>query len=447
MRRLTLPALLLAAIIGSACGTTSPTAPASNGSSSAFAVISGSVQAGVVSALTSDATGPMTGVTVSIPGTALSSGVDAAGRFTLRDVPPGSAQLRITGSGVDASVSLSPVQASQTVTLSVVVSGSTASIDTEIRSGAGEDELEGRVESLPPTMPALTFKAAGRTVKTTSSTQFTQGGATKAFGDLQIGMRVHARGQMSGDTLNATSVQIQNTNASIPVEVNGVIDSLAGTAASFQFNIGSRVIKGDANTAFFGDGDKPDTFADLHNDARVEVKGEQRDGFVYAVRIHVNGGNDGDDNQDDSASIHGTLKSIGGAIPGLTLMVDTTTVHTFASTTVKRRGDVQTLAELKVGQSLHVVGTRKSDGSIDARLIEIDDDAPGGAFEIEGSLGGLHGTCPALTFNVNGFPIATSAATTFEGGACASLKSGDTVKVNGTRNADGSVAATKVMKE
>ena len=38
-----------------------------------------------------------------------------------------------------------------------------------------------------------------------------------------------------------------------------------------------------------GDNDVPLTLADLKNGQRVEVKGEQRDGFVYAVRIHING--------------------------------------------------------------------------------------------------------------------------------------------------------------
>lgn len=204
-------------------------------------------------------------------------------------------------------------------------------------------------------------------------------------------------------------------------------------------------MKGDSQTLFFGDGDTPDTFADLKNGERVEVKGEQRDGFVYAVRIHINGDSTTPP-EDTSASIHGTLNSIGSAKPNLTLRVDTTTVRTSASTDVKRRGDTQSLDNLKVGQSLHVVGTRQSDGTIDARLIEIDDDAVGGEFEIEGSIGGLHGACPAIQFNVNGFAISTGSSTTFDGAACSALKSGDPVDVKGTRLADGSIAATTVRK-
>jgi hypothetical protein len=389
----------------------------------------------------------LTGVTVSVTGTTISSPVDAAGRFTLMNVPPGAVTLQLTGGGASASVSLGAVQPSQTVDLVVAVSGSTASVESDVRSGGGEAQLEGRVESLPPTTAPLTFKAAGRTVKTDGATRFLDGSQARTFADLRIGMRIHAQGALAGDAFTATLVELQNSNTSVPVEVNGAIDTLAGSASAFQFKIGSRLVKGDANTTFFGDGDKPDTFTDLKEGSRVEVKGEQRDGFVYATRIHVNNPGVTPPGEDESASIHGTLTSISGTTPNFVLLVGTTTVRTSSATEVKRRGDVQTLAALKTGQSLHVVGDRQPDGSLVARTIEIDDDAPGGEFEIEGSLGGLKGTCPSLQFVVNGFPVATGAATTFEGGACTSLKSGDKVTVQGTRQADGSVAATKVARK
>jgi hypothetical protein len=243
---------------------------------------------------------------------------------------------------------------------------------------------------------------------------------------------------------------MQNSSTATPVEVNGAIDTLTGVASAFSFKIGSRLIRGDAQTSFVGDGDKPDTFADLKEGSRVEVKGEQRDGFVYANRVHVNGpdtGTTSGDGQDASASIQGVLKVLSGAPPNLVLTVDTTTVRTSSSTQVKRKGDFQALDALKTGQTLHVVGVRQSNGSIDARLIEIDDDATGGEFEIEGALGGLKGACPSLTFGVNGFTILTSSSTVFDGATCSALKSGDKVTVKGLKQADGSVAATSVKRK
>jgi hypothetical protein len=453
---------ILIAALAAGCGGKggSPTAPSStntgaNGSpsgpatpASQTATITGSVQTGSVSVAAFRGGAALTGVTVTVVGTSLSAAVDGAGRFALANVPPGDVQLQLSGAGANSTLAVGPVQASETVDLVVMVSGSTASIDSQVKSGAGEAELEGRIESLPPTMAALTFKAAERTVKTDSATRFLDGGVARGFADLQIGMRVHVKGSLSGDTFGATLVELQNAQI-VPVEVNGTVAGLSGTASAFQFTIDGRAVRGDAVSTFFGDGDKPDTFADLKNGARVEVKGQQRDGYVYATRIHVDTPETTPpgSGEDTSASIQGALVSITGTRPNLVLVVGSTTVRTSGTTEVKRRGDVQTLDTLTVGQTLHVVGDRQADGSLNARLIEIDDDATGGEFEIEGALGGLKGTCPSVQFAVNGFSVATSASTTFDGTACPAFKNGDKVNVKGTRLADGSVAATTVKKK
>lgn len=467
MTRHTRPAFALAILISTflaACGGQggSPTAPSngspSSGAGSTTVVISGTLRTGA--ALLSDSTGAsMAGVTVTVVGTAISAPVDGANHFTLTGVPAGDVQLRFSGGGIESTVTLTQVQAADTVTIVVNVSGTTVAVEAEQRTGtAGRDqELEGRVEALPPTTPSGALTVAGRTVLTTAATKFVQGSTLKAFADLQIGMRVHVKGTPSGADLSASEIRIQNTNTWIPVEVNGVIDSFT-SGAVFQFKIGSRLVKGDDLTKFFGTGDTAGSLALLADGVRVEVKGQQRDGYIYAERIHVNargddsgkddkGKDDGKgDGQDSSASIHGTLTAVGGSKPALTLTVGGTSVRTTGSTTVKRRGDVQTLDQLKIGQALHVVGDRQADASIVARLIEIDDDAEGGEFEIEGSAGGVKGTCPALTFSVNGFTISTDTKTTFDGGGCSTLRSGDRVTVKGTKQANGSVLATRVKR-
>lgn len=454
-----LTAIILTSLLAGCGGQgSSPTAPSSGAGSAASSsvVISGTLRAG--SSQLSDSTGAsLAGITVTVVGTSITATVDGANHFTLENVPAGDVQLRFSGAGVESTVTLAQLQSAQTVTVIVNVTGGTVAIEAEQRSGAAAQELEGRVESLPPTTAAGALKVAGRTVVTNASTRFVQGSAAKAFGDLQIGMRVHVKGVASGGDLLATEIGIQNTNTWVPVEVNGVIDSLvSGTV--FQFKVGSRLIKGDDLTEWFGSGS---SLALLVNGSRVEVKGQQRDGYIYAERIHINstgtGTDDGQDNkdgkddtgndQDSSASVAGKLTAVGGAKPALTLMVGGTTVTTTAATTVKRRGDVQTLDQLKIGQTLHVVGTRQSGGGLTARLIEIDDDEAGGEFEIEGSAGGVKGTCPAVTFGVNGFDVATDGTTTYEGGTCASLRSGDKVKVTGTKQSSGVVLAARVRRQ
>jgi hypothetical protein len=394
---------------------------------------------------------PLAAVAAQVAGTPISSPVGPGGGFSLDGVPAGAVQLRFVGSGVDASVALSPVQSGDVVSVLVGVAGATATVQSESRNAGGKVELEGRIELLTPTEFSLVV--AGRKVTTSAQTIFRDGNdAAKAFADLAVGQRVHVKGTLGVDSIVADSVLIQNTNVAIPVNVNGIVDQLSGAAALFDFLIDGRKIKGDTTTVFFGDTGLLG-FSALKNGARVEVKGEMRDGYVFAVRIHVNGKDTEVPPQDDSASVEGTLTAMTGTTPLLTLTVGGTTVKTTEATEVRRRGDVQTLAALAVGQTIHAVGTRLADKTIVAKMLQIKDDEPEGAFVIEGSLGGLKGTCPVINFGVNGYTVKTSAATTYypavpaPGAKCEDLKSGIKVEVEGKRQADGSVLAEKVTKK
>jgi hypothetical protein len=362
-RSLIIPVIVLA--IASACGGSSATSPAETGSDIG-ASITGSVQGGA-SALTSARTGgAISGLVVTVAGTSISSGLDATGRFNLKNVPPGNQQLQFSGP-VSATLPIDDVKPSESITLVVSVTTTSVNLESEVRSNGREEQLEGKIESLPPTLVV-----AGRAVTTDGNTVIRKGDQTVSLSDLQTGYRVHVKGTTNGSSLLATQIIVQNTNT-------GTDDS-------------------------------------------------------------------DDDQQDSSASIHGKLNSVGGGIPTLTLDVGGTTVRTTSATVVKRRGDVQTLSELKVGQNLHVIGTRQPDGSIDARQIEINDDAAGGEFQIEGSAGGVSGTCPVLSFSVNGYKITTNSSTVFDGVACAEMKSGTKVTVTGIAQADSSVVATRVKK-
>jgi hypothetical protein len=440
-----------------------PVGPSSTGvpsSATQGATIMGNVSAGV----------PLAAVAAQVVGTSISSPVGSGGGFSLDGVPAGAVQLRFTGSGVDASVALSPVQSGDVVSVLVGVAGATATVQSESRNAGGKVELEGRIESLPPTQAADTLVVSGRTVKTTPGVTVIRDGhdLAKAFTDLAIGQRVHVKGTLGVDSIAADSILIQNTNVAIPVNVNGIVDELGGPSSAFDFLIDGRKIKGDTTTVFFGDTGLLG-FSALKDGARVEVKGEMRDGYVFAARIHVNGPTTPEPPQDDSASVEGKLIVIDPPIPlppapvttppTLTIRstVGGTTVETIVttalSTEVRRRGDVQTLAALAVGQTIHAVGTRLADKTIVAKMLQIKDDEPEGAFVIEGPLGGLKGTCPVINFGVNGYTVKTSAATIYypdvpaPGAKCEDLKSGTKVEVEGKRQPDGSVLAEKVTKK
>ena len=77
------------------------------------------------------------------------------------------------------------------------------------------------------------------------------------------------------------------------------------------------------------------------------------------------------------------------------------------------------------------------------------DDVPGGEQETEakGTLGPITGACPAISSKVGSTKVTTSQATRFDDAACTAFKAGDKVEVDGVKQADGSIAATRLRKK
>jgi uncharacterized protein DUF5666/carboxypeptidase-like protein len=400
MRRLCALSLMIAALtVGCGGKGVSPTAPTSAGPATAPGGSSSGpgVPANPLGA-TLTGTVNIPAATIAVMGTALSATADGGGHFSLSNVPAGDVHLQVSAAGANATVTVANVQPAETVDVDVVVNGSSAALESEVHDNAGQAELEGHVEDLPPTTPAGSFKAAGRLVKTNVSTQFVDSGRAKSFADLTRGMHVHVRGTISGDTLTATVVEMQTPenddhpappaptptppapkpptspepNPEPEAELKGAVSNLTGSGSSFQFNVGSVLIKGDGTTIFVGSSNTAKTFGDLKNGVSVEVDGVQKSGFVQATRIHI-------ENEQEAP---------------------------------EPKPEPQPEPENEV--------------------------------EVQGTLGAIQGTCPAISSSVSNTKFTTSASTNFEGAACTALKSGDSVEVKGTKKADGTVAATRV---
>ncbi len=290
--RVSIAALLLFTV---ACGgrAAAPAAPSGIDGPAAVtgATIQGQVQSGTAVVATTAATtsSAAAGLTVTVVGTSISATVTGTGQFTLTGVPAGTTQLNFSGPGVNVTVSISPVQGTETVSITVKISGNHAEVESEAHENHGDAEL------------------------------------------------------------------------------HGIVTALSGSASTFDFNIGGTKVRGDTQTTFFGDGDKPDSFSTLRNGARVEVKGLTREGFVYAQRIHINGGDSGADNpadddddnepdDDNEAEVSGTIAGITTGCPSITFTVSGTAVATSGSTEFKGAA----CSALKNGDRVKVEGTRQS---------------------------------------------------------------------------------------
>jgi hypothetical protein len=365
-------AMLVAAAMGvAACGSNSngPAAPSSGSGATSFtaATITGTVRNAVA------------GGTIGVSGTGMTSGLDGAGHFTLANVPTGDLRLQVSSGGMSAMVPIAAVQAAQTIEIVVSVSGASANLESEVRHGSGETELKGVVEAVPPATAGSAFRVAGKTVTTTASTTFVNG----TFAALKVGSRVEVKGTLAGDSLVAARVEIEDASTPIPpptsppptpgsepteAEFSGTISALSGGASSFQFTAAGRLVKGDATTTLLGSSDRARAFADLTNGSVVEVKGTQRNGFVQASRIRIEGpdADAGDDEGEAEAEAEGTLGALSGTCPVIASAAGATKFTTSAST----RFDGAACAAFKAGDRVEVKGTRKTDGSIAAARLE-----------------------------------------------------------------------------
>ncbi len=231
-----------------------------------------------------------------------------------------------------------------------------------------------------------------------------------------------AAGAVSGDGTTTTA-----TTATVII---GTISGLSGACPAVAFTLESKTIKTDASTGY-GDG----KCADLKNGAKVGVQGSaQADGSILAKQIRVA------PPTPVYATVTGTVSGLGGACPAIAFTIESKRVKTDASTSF---GD-KTCADVKNDGKVSAAGVVQADGSILAKLVKVIPPPPPPPVMVSGTISGLSGTCPAVTFTVAGKKVVTSAATTWGDLKCADLKGDSKVIAIGPAQADGSVLATGV---
>ncbi|MBK6407378.1 MAG: hypothetical protein IPF66_21565 [Holophagales bacterium] len=178
--------------------------------------------------------------------------------------------------------------------------------------------------------------------------------------------------------------------------------------------------------------------------ATVRVRGTLRaDGSVDAKNVGVKTG-------DDGAGTPARFTAVVGSMPASgytgTWVVGGRTVHVTAATRV-----VETNGIPKVGSTVEVHGTERADSSVDAEEIEVRGGTGGGGgggasedIHVFGLVEALPAGSPALgDWTVSGRTVRVTSSTLLnaEGGTFAV---GAYVEAEGTSNADGSLAATKI---
>jgi hypothetical protein len=155
--------------------------------------------------------------------------------------------------------------------------------------------------------------------------------------------------------------------------------------------------------------------------------------------------------QSQLVEVEGAISSLGGTCPALTFMVRGRRVTTDGATTFEHGS----CASLRNATEVEVKGRVQPDGSLVATKVEVEDDDDDDDDdeddeddedddrELKGTVSGLTGTCPVLTFVLNGTTVITNNATKFEDN-CGAVRNGRRAKAVGVRQANGQLLATKV---
>jgi hypothetical protein len=219
----------------------------------------------------------------------------------------------------------------------------------------------------------------GITVKAAPGAVIRHGNRTLTLGNIGVGDHIQARGTMTGTTLMASEIKVENTNhedddnVGDTVVLRGAISELSPTtgcpATVLTFKIGTTTFKTSATTEF----DDVACTA-LANGALVEVTGTvAADGSIAATKVEAQAGPN---------EVKGTVFELTGtascatATPALTFKVGATlatatTVKTNTTTAFTGGTPVLTCATLANGMNVEVEGTTQADGSITAASVEL----------------------------------------------------------------------------
>ncbi len=137
------------------------------------------------------------------------------------------------------------------------------------------------------------------------------------------------------------------------------------------------------------------------------------------------------------APVVGIVAKIAGTCPTLDFVLSGVTIHLSATTKIEGGA----CGDIKEGMRAGAMGTRRTDGSVDAQRVKIGPPPPA---PVTGIVASLAGTCPNLTFTLEGVTIHTSSKTVFDGGKCGDLQNGMRAGAIGPKLPDGSVDAEHV---
>jgi hypothetical protein len=333
-----------------------------------------------------------------------------------------------------------PSVSTNSITAPKSVSADPAAVPTTPAAAAPHTNVHGTVAGLDAV--ARTFVIDGQTVRVTDTTVITDTeDAPKVFADIVNGMTAHVKGPLDAGVIVAATVSIRVVVHVAQVDFNGTVTAVTGTCPDAAFTIASGTIRSDAETEFVAGG----LCSEIAATSMISGRGfVQEDGSILATRIRVDAATPLPTPIHDT-DFSGVVTATTGSCPARSFTIDTGIITATGTTTFPGAS----CEEVAVGSVISGRGALQGDGSIIASQLHLKKATTGGGGSpktIEGAAASVTGTCPALTFTINGQAVQTTAATNFVGsGDCSLIVNGKTVEVTGEFAGGGSVALGPIV--
>jgi hypothetical protein len=164
------------------------------------------------------------------------------------------------------------------------------------------------------------------------------------------------------------------------------------------------------------------------------------------------GGNSGPGNGGPGRSQETRIVGFVSATGANTLTVNNVTIAAAPDAVIRHGNRQLTMADIEVGDHVQARGAMEGTTLV-ATEIKVEDTGRDNddvdEAEVEGLIAGLSAAsgCPVVTFTIGTTRVTTSASTIFDDVTCATLANNMLVEVEGVRQADGSILATKIDAE
>ena len=278
--------------------------------------------------------------------------------------------------------------------------------------------------------------------------------ATGPSGLSGSGAVISGRVTMSGNAASSISARTPLALLVLPMAVSVPMAGGAAAAGSVTVTIVGTGVSTtlDGNGSFTLDNVPPGSvmlrFQGRGADATLTIAGIEADDHI-SIAVTLNGSSarldkrDTENRGNNGVLVNGRIDSIDRSAQ--TLRVNAQTVFVQQATFIRHGNRTFSFSDLRVGDHVQVKGRRDGTSFVASEIKvetgdgEDDDDDNG----LRGTVSGLTGTCPAVSFVVAGTNVTTSAATRFEDGTCSGLRNDTRVEVEGTRM-NGVLVASKV---